>query len=76
MSDIEIYRDYTFMDSDDYKYTLSVEDDFTYITYKDMENGRWVKKEELMISTNFAYEIAKKIVAECESNGYVNKGGF
>lgn len=72
MSGIEIYRDYTFMDSDDFKYTLFVEDDFTYIAYADLECGRWKKKEELMIPTTFAYEIAKKIVEECESNGYVD----
>lgn len=73
MSDIEIYNDYTFMDCDDYKYTLSVEDDFTYIGYSELECGRWKEKEELIIHTTFAYEIAKKIVEECESNGYVNK---
>ena len=66
MSGIEIYNDYTFMDSDDYKYTLSVEDDFTYIAYADLESGHWKKKEELILPTNFAYEIAKKIVSECE----------
>lgn len=67
MTNIEIYRDYTFMDDDaDYKYTLSVEDDFTYIGYHDYENGKWDKKDELMLPTAFAYEIAKRIIEEYE----------
>ena len=43
MSKIEIYNDYTFMDSDDCKYTLSVEDDFTVIKYFEIENNHWEK---------------------------------
>ena len=66
MASIEIYRDYTFMDDDDYKYTLSVEDDFTYVRYHDYESNRWKQKDELMLPTTFAYEIAKKIVEEYE----------
>ncbi len=66
MANIEVYQDYTFMDDDDYKYTLSVEDVFTYIRYHDYENGKWNKKDELMLPTTFAYEIAKKIVEEYE----------
>lgn len=57
MTNIEIYQDYTFMDDDGYKYTLSVEDDFTYIGYHD---------DELMLPTASAYEIVKKIIEEYE----------
>lgn len=66
MANIEVYRDYTFMDDYDYKYTLSVEDDFTYVRYYDYEDNKWKQKEELMLPTTFAYEIAKKIVQEYE----------
>ena len=79
MVNIEIYRDYTFMNDDDYKYTLSVEDDFTYIRYHDYEENHWNYEEnhwkqtdEIMLPTTFAYEIAKKIIEEYErmnSNG-------
>lgn len=66
MSKIGIYNDYTFMDSNDYKYTLSVEDDFTIIKYFEIENNHWKKIEEFNLPTSFAYEIAKKIIKECE----------
>ena len=66
MVNIEIYRDYTFMNDYDYKWALSVEDDFTYIRYHDYEENRWKQKDELMLPTTFAYEIAKKIVEEYE----------
>lgn len=72
MSGIEIYRDYTFMNSDNYKYTLSVQDDSTEIAYEDCVSGGWEKMDSFALPTNFAYEIAKKIVAECESNRYVD----
>lgn len=68
MTNIEFYRDYTFMDmdNDDYKYTLSVEDDFTYIGYHGYEDHKWKQEDELMLPTTFAYEIAKKIIEEYE----------
>ena len=66
MTNIEIYRNYTFMNDDDYKWTLAVEDDFTYIRYHEYEDNKWKQKDELMLPTTFAYEIAKKIVEEYE----------
>lgn len=66
MANIEIYRDYTFMDNDDYKYCLSVEDDFTTISYYEFNIDKWHKVDELEFPTPFAYEIAKKIIEEYE----------
>lgn len=65
---INVCKEYTFMDDNYSKYCLSVEDDFTDIEYYEYSDGdhKWHKKEDIKISTDFAYEIAKKIVEECE----------
>ena len=68
---INTYKDYSFMDANDYKYTLSVADDFVIIKYFDLENNHWKKTDELMLPTNFAYEIAKTIIKEVEENNFV-----
>lgn len=72
-NNISVYTDYTFMDGDNYKYTLSVEDDFVDIEYRDYENNHWKKTDEFTLPTHFAYEIAKKIIEECEKHGYIFK---
>lgn len=62
MSDIKIYKDYSFMNNNDYHYSLSVENDFTYIRYFKCNE----QKQTLMLPSDFAYEIAKKIIEEYE----------
>lgn len=65
---IEVYTDYTFMDNENSKYCLSVNYLSTYIEffmYSDKAH-KWCKKEGIDIPSNFAYEIAKKIIEEYE----------
>lgn len=70
---ITTITDYNFYDALDYKYLLNVDNDFTIIEYKELDNidKKWHTESDISIPTNFAYEIAKKIVEECERNGYV-----
>ena len=70
---INIYKDYSFMDANDYKYTLSVENDFVNIEYYERNDkySNWERIDVITISTNFMYEIAKTIIKEVEENNFV-----
>lgn len=72
---IDIYKEYTFADDGSSKYCLFVDDDFTDIEYYEYSDGdhKWHKKEDMKISSDFAYEIAKKII---EEYGRMNNNGM
>lgn len=71
--DITEYVTHNFED-DDYKYTVEVEEDFTYIRYYEWvkEDHKWEKIDELILSSSIAYLIAKSIIKDVDAiNGVV-----
>lgn len=66
---MKIYQitEHTFQSEDDYKYVLSVEDDFTYIEYWEVNSEeKMEKKVSFAFPTDFAKVIAEQIVKDCK----------
>lgn len=59
---INTYKDYSFMDANDYKYTLSVEDDFVIIKYFDLENNHWKKLMNLCCPLILPMKLLKQLL--------------
>ena len=67
---MKIYQitEHTFQSEDDYKYVLSVEDDFIYIEYWEVNSEeKMEKKDSLAFPTDFAKAIAEQIVKDCKT---------
>ena len=61
-------------EDDDFKYTVEVDDDLTYIRYYEWnkETGKWEKPDELTLPSNMAYLIAQAIVKDVDAiNGVI-----
>lgn len=67
--EIYLFTEHTFQNKeDDYKYVLSVEDDFTYIEYWEVNSeGDMERKKSITLPTDFAKIIAEQIVKDCET---------
>ena len=71
--DITEYVTHNFED-DDFKYTVEVEEDFTYIRYYEWvkEDRKWEKIDELIVSSSMAYLIAQSIIKDVDAiNGVI-----
>ena len=71
--DITEYVTHNFED-DDFKYTVEVDEDLTYIRYYDWneETHKWEKHDELELPSNMAYLIAQAIIKDVEAiNGVI-----
>lgn len=71
--DITEYVTHNFED-DDFRYTVEVDEDLTYIRYYDWnkETHNWEKHDELTLPSNMAYLIALAIVKDVDAiNGVI-----
>ena len=71
--DITEYVTHNFED-DDFRYTVEVDEDLTYIRYYDWneETHKWEKHDELTLPSNMAYLIAQAIVKDVDAiNGVI-----
>ena len=72
-NNITEYVTHNFED-DDFRYTVEVDEDLTYIRYYDWneETHEWEKHDELILPSNMAYLIAQAIVKDVDAiNGVI-----
>ena len=48
--------------TESYKYSITMDSDFTYIEYLELEEDKWVVKDWMEIPTNYAKVIGKVLV--------------
>lgn len=59
---INLDKIYEVTEDEPYKYSITMDSDFTYIEYLELEKGDWVIKDTMEIPTNYAKVIGKALV--------------
>ena len=59
---INLDKIYEVTEDEPYKYSITMDADFTYIEYLELEKGNWVVKDTMEIPTNYAKVIGKALV--------------
>ena len=59
---IKLDKIYEVTEDEPYKYSITMDSDFTYIEYLELEKGDWVVKDTMEIPTNYAKVIGKALV--------------
>lgn len=59
---INLDKIYEVTEDEPYKYSITMDSDFTYIEYLELEKGDWVVKDTMEIPTNYAKVIGKALV--------------
>lgn len=59
---INLDKIYEVTEDEPYKYSITMDSDFTYIEYLELEEDKWVIKDCMEIPTNYAKVIGKALV--------------
>ena len=59
---ISLDKIYEVTEDEPYKYSITMDSDFTYIEYLEWEEDKWVVKDGMEIPTNYAKVIGKALV--------------
>lgn len=59
---INLDKIYEVTENESYKYSITMDSDFTYIEYLELEEDKWVIKDCMEIPTNYAKVIGKALI--------------
>ena len=59
---IKLDKIYEVTEYESYKYSITMDADFTFIEYLELEEDKWVVKDGMEIPTNYAKVIGKALI--------------